>query len=128
MIAGTFVLQSGGRVLARAQKVSAFVRAFDIDLAGRPLELKPASVWKREFGLFENGVQVGRVGPARWFGRRAVIDLPRTSHCRPSWSCSGWCWSCGAGPPAPRRRPARREADALAPCLVAVSVPAAPSA
>ena len=76
LLAGTFVLQSGERALARARKASAFVRAFDIDLAGRPLELKAASVWRREFGLFENGVQVGRISPVGWFGRRAVIDLP----------------------------------------------------
>jgi hypothetical protein len=76
MLAGTFVLQSGGRTVARARKVSAFVRAFDIDLAGRPLELMAASVWRREFGLFESGAQVGRISPVGWFGRRAVIDLP----------------------------------------------------
>jgi hypothetical protein len=76
MLAGAFVLQSGDRALVRARKVSAFVRAFDIDLAGRPLELKATSVWSREFGLFEGGVQVGRISPAGWFGRRAVIDLP----------------------------------------------------
>jgi hypothetical protein len=76
LLGGTFVLQSGDRALARARKGSAFVRAFDIDLAGRPLELKATSVWTREFGLFEGGVPVGRIGPAGWFGRRAVIDLP----------------------------------------------------
>ena len=76
LLAGTFVLQSGERALARAQKVSAFARAFAIDLAGRPLELKATSVWTREFGLSEGGVPVGRIGPAGWFGRRAVIDLP----------------------------------------------------
>jgi hypothetical protein len=76
LLAGTFVLQSGELTLARARKVSVFARAFDIDLAGRPLELKATSVWGREFGLFENGVQVGRIGPVGWFGRRAVIDLP----------------------------------------------------
>jgi hypothetical protein len=76
LLGGTFVLQSGERLVARARKASAFVRAFDIDLSGRPLELKATSVWSREFGLFEGGVQVGRIGPAAWFGRRAVIDLP----------------------------------------------------
>lgn len=76
MLAGTFVLQSGELTLARARKASAFLRAFDIDLAGRPLELKATSVWRREFGLFENGVQVGRIAPAGRFGRQAVIDLP----------------------------------------------------
>jgi hypothetical protein len=75
MLAGTFVLQSGERALARAQKVSAFVRAFDIDLAGRPMELKAISFWAREVGLFENGVRVGRIGPVGWFGRQVVIDL-----------------------------------------------------
>ena len=76
MLAGTFVLQSEERTLARARKASAFVRAFDIDLAGRPMELKAVSVWRREFGLFENDVQVGRISPVRWFGWHAVIDLP----------------------------------------------------
>ena len=76
LLAGTFVLRSGERALARARKASAFARAFAIDLAGRPLELKATSFWGREFGLFENGTQVGRIGPAGWFGRRAVIDLP----------------------------------------------------
>jgi hypothetical protein len=76
LLAGTFVLQSGERALARARKASAFLRAFDIDLAGRPLELKATSFWAREFVLFEGGVPVGRIGPAGWFGRRAVIDLP----------------------------------------------------
>jgi hypothetical protein len=74
--AGTFVLQSGERALARARKASAFARAFAVDLAGRPLELKATSVWSRAFGLFEGGVPVGRIGPAGWFGRQAVIDLP----------------------------------------------------
>ena len=76
LLAGTFVLQSGERALARAQKASAFLRAFDIDLAGRPLELKATSFWTREFVLFEGGVPVGRIAPAGWFGRRAVIDPP----------------------------------------------------
>jgi hypothetical protein len=76
LLAGTFVLQSGERTLARARKASAFVRAFDIDFADRPMELKAASVWRREFGLFENGAQVGRISPAGWFSWQAVIDLP----------------------------------------------------
>jgi hypothetical protein len=76
LLAGTFMLQSGERTLARARKASVFARAFDIDLAGRPMELKAASVWRREFGLFENGVQVGRISPTGWFSWQAVIDLP----------------------------------------------------
>jgi hypothetical protein len=76
LLAGTFVLQLGERTLARARKASVFVRAFDIDLAGQPIELKAASVWRREFGLFENGEQVGRISPTGWFSWQAVLDLP----------------------------------------------------
>jgi hypothetical protein len=73
---GTFALLQGDRVLARAHKVSAFSRAFDVDLAGRPLELKALSVWSRRFGLFENNAQIGWIGPSSWLGRIAVTDLP----------------------------------------------------
>jgi hypothetical protein len=76
IVQGTFVLQSRGQVLARAQKVSAFSRAFDIDCAGQQLELKAVSIWTRQFGLFRNGRQIGRIGPRGWLGRSAVIDLP----------------------------------------------------
>jgi hypothetical protein len=71
-----YALLHGDHVLARAKKVSVFSRAFNIDLAGRPLELKALSFWSRRFGLFENESQVGSIRPASWFGRRVVLDLP----------------------------------------------------
>ena len=73
---GTFALQSGDQVLAQAQKVGAFTRAFEVNFAGRQLELKALSAWKRQFGLFENGAQIGHIGPTNWLRRKAVIDLP----------------------------------------------------
>src|SRR5438270_12778801 len=48
MLEGTFVLRSGDLVLARAQK--GFTRTFDIDVAGRHMELKALAFWTREFG------------------------------------------------------------------------------
>ena len=74
LLEGTFVLQSGEQVLARAQK--GFTRTFDVDVAGRHLELKAVSIWTREFGLFENDAQIGRIEPAGWLGRKAIIELP----------------------------------------------------
>jgi hypothetical protein len=73
---GTFAMRSGGRVVASARKPSAFFRAFEVELPGRCFELKAVSVWGREFGLYEGEVLVGRIGPASWLGRAAVLDLP----------------------------------------------------
>jgi hypothetical protein len=73
---GTFAMRSGGRLVASARKPSAFFRAFEVELPGRRYELKAASVWGREFGLYEGDALIGRIGPASWLGRSAVIDLP----------------------------------------------------
>jgi hypothetical protein len=76
MLEGTFVLRSGDLVLVRAQK--GFTRTFDIDVAGRHMELKALSFWTREFGLFENNALIGRIGPRSWLGRKATIELPES--------------------------------------------------
>ena len=76
VLEGTFAMRSGDRVVARARKPSAFARAVDVELAGRRFELRAVSVWRREFGLFDGADLVGRIGPAAWLGRSAVIDLP----------------------------------------------------
>ena len=69
-------MRSAGRVVASARKPSAFFRAFEVELPGRRFELKAVSVWGREFGLYEGETLIGRIGPASWLGRSAVIDLP----------------------------------------------------
>jgi hypothetical protein len=76
ILQGTFSLRCGDQVLARAQKAGVFSRAFAVDLPDRGLELKALSVWGRRFGLFEDGQQLGSIGPTAWLGRRAEIDLP----------------------------------------------------
>ena len=76
MLEGTFVLRTGDLVLARAQK--GFTRNFDLDVAGRHMELKALSFWTREFGLFENNALIGRIGPSGWLRRKAIIELPES--------------------------------------------------
>lgn len=73
VLRGTFELQSGDGVLAHAQK-AAFFRAFNVGFTDRNLELKALSIFTREFGLFEHGVQIGRIGPTGWLTRKAVVD------------------------------------------------------
>jgi hypothetical protein len=68
MLEGTFVLRPGDLILARAQK--GFTRTFDIDVAGRHMELKALSLWTREFGVFENNALVGRIGTSSWLGAK----------------------------------------------------------
>jgi hypothetical protein len=73
---GTFARRSGRRLVASARQPSAFFRAFEVELTGRRFELKAVSVWSREFGLYEGETLIGRIGPASWLGRSAVLDLP----------------------------------------------------
>jgi hypothetical protein len=76
VLEGTFAMRAGDRVVASARKPSAFFRAFEVEVSGRRYELKAVSIWSREFGLYEGESLVGRIGPASWLGRSAVIDLP----------------------------------------------------
>jgi hypothetical protein len=76
MLLGTFALWQGERMLAHAQKTSVFLRAFEVETEGRALTLSAVSPFRREFGLFHDGVQIGRIYPRSWPGRTAVVELP----------------------------------------------------
>ncbi len=76
MLQGTFALRQSDQVLASARKTSVFMRAFDVETEGRQLTLSAVSVWRREFGLYHDGIQIGCIYPRSWLGRTAVIDLP----------------------------------------------------
>lgn len=76
LMEGTFAMRSAGRVVARARKPSAFSSTFEVELPGRRLELRAASVWGHTFEVFEGGAPLGRIAPVSWLGREAVIDLP----------------------------------------------------
>lgn len=74
---GTFALRHGEDVLARAQKMF-WRRGFVVEFAGRSLELKAIHFWGREYGVFENGRELGTVGPTGWFGREYAVELPES--------------------------------------------------
>ena len=72
----SFVLEGAGSALARAEKTSAFRRAFAIAHRGEEYTLRARSAWRREMVLFDGEVEIGRVAPERAWGRRARADLP----------------------------------------------------
>ena len=72
---GTYVLQSGDKVVARAKKVDS--RAFELYFALRRVELRALSAWgKQQYGLFESEAQIGHISATEALRRKAVIDLP----------------------------------------------------
>ena len=73
---GAFVLEKGGAVLARAEKVSAFHRSFAIEHEGLRYTLRAASVFGRSFLLVHGPRAIGSVSPAGMFTRRTLVDLP----------------------------------------------------
>jgi hypothetical protein len=73
----SFVLEGAGSALARAEKRSAFRRAFAIAHGGNEYTLRARSAWRREMVLFDDEVEIGGVAPERAWGRRARADLPQ---------------------------------------------------
>lgn len=76
VLRGAFVLERDGVVVAEAAKPSAFRNTFEIALGERALTFRKVSIWRREFGLFHDGQQIGGVSPAGLFTRRVLIRLP----------------------------------------------------
>jgi endo-1,4-beta-mannosidase len=73
---GDFVLEHNGKVVARAAKPSAFQSRFEVEVAGKVLELRKLSIWNRRFGVFDGETQEGGIYPVGFFTRRASVDLP----------------------------------------------------
>ncbi|GIV59635.1 hypothetical protein GQ464_014325 [Rhodocaloribacter litoris] len=78
LLGGRFLLACDDRVVASAEKPSAFRRRFEIDFAGERYVLRPASWASRRYVLCQNDRPVGSIRPARPFSRRALADLPET--------------------------------------------------
>lgn len=72
---GSFVLESKGTVIARANKPSVFSRRMIIEFGKERRELKPYSMFSRKFHLLSGKAVVGRLSPTRWYSRRMHIDL-----------------------------------------------------
>ncbi|MBM3470135.1 MAG: hypothetical protein FJX73_05000 [Armatimonadetes bacterium] len=73
---GDFVLESGGAVLARAEKPSAFRRSFVIEHEGRRYTLRSRSAFLRAFVLLDGSAEVGSITPEGMLTRRADVTLP----------------------------------------------------
>lgn len=76
LLSGSFVLESEGAILARADKPSALYRSFLVKHDGKEYTLEAESVGYRKFVLSEGGQQIGSVYPEHALTRRSVIDFP----------------------------------------------------
>ncbi|MFQ5889571.1 MAG: hypothetical protein ACE5JR_05910 [Gemmatimonadota bacterium] len=73
---GPFVLETEGRVLARAEKLSALRRIFRVTAGERRYTLKAASPFRREFVLLQGERRVGSMRPESVLRRVAVAEFP----------------------------------------------------
>jgi hypothetical protein len=77
LASGAFILETGGSVVARAEKPSAFHRCFVIEYGGRLFTLRAKSAFGREFILFDDGPnEIGFIAPEGIFTRRAIAGFP----------------------------------------------------
>jgi hypothetical protein len=77
-MSGKFVLESGGAIVASAQKPSSLRRRLLIEHAGRHYELKPRDMFTRTYVLREGTAVVGTLSATGLFTRRMNVDLPET--------------------------------------------------
>jgi hypothetical protein len=73
---GDFVIEAGGRELARATKRSAFTHTVIVHFSGKDYTLLKPSIWRRAFALMDGDRQIGSIAPESLWTRRAAADLP----------------------------------------------------
>jgi hypothetical protein len=76
LVSGSFLLEAGGEVLARADKPSALFRSLEVEHRGARYILEAESALMRKFVLKEGEREVGSIYPEHAFTSRAVVDLP----------------------------------------------------
>ena len=76
LMSGAFILELDGTVLARAEKPSAFHRAFLIEHAGKQYTLRAKSAFRRAFLLLDGSREIGSLSPEGIFTRRATVEFP----------------------------------------------------
>jgi len=69
---GDFVIEAGGRELARATKPSAFRDTIILHYCGRDYTLLKPSIWRRTFALLDGERQIGTIEPESAWTRRAI--------------------------------------------------------
>ncbi len=72
---GAFVLSSSGDEIARADKPSALLRSFSINVDGSSYILKAASPFQRAFVLPNDRERLGTIRPQGVFSRKAIVDI-----------------------------------------------------
>lgn len=75
-MAGDFIIEAGGRELARATKPSAFRDTMIVHYGGRDYALRKPSVWRRAFVVMDGERQIGSISPESAWTRRATADVP----------------------------------------------------
>jgi len=75
-MSGDFIIEAGGRQLARATKPSAFRHTIIVHYRGKDYTLRKPSVWRRAFVLMDGERQIGSIAPASTWTRRATAELP----------------------------------------------------
>ncbi len=73
---GVFVLENGGRVLAKAEKASFLSRRFEVTAGHRRMTFRAASPWRRQFVLHHGARQIGSLRPVRLLARTVTLDFP----------------------------------------------------
>jgi hypothetical protein len=74
----SFVLESEGKVVARAKRPRLFARALNIEYSDHRYKLRAKSAFRRQFLLMDGATQIGSISPQGLFSRKAVVDLPET--------------------------------------------------
>jgi hypothetical protein len=73
---GDFIIEAGGRQLARATKPSAFRDTMIVHVGGKDYTLQKPSLWRRAFTLMDGDRQIGSIAPESLWTYRSAADLP----------------------------------------------------
>jgi hypothetical protein len=74
LFSGTYVLERGTHVVARAYRRSMFRTSFDVVWGDKTLALRKLSIWRPTYGVFENDEQIGTVKPVGFLSQRGTLD------------------------------------------------------
>lgn len=76
LASGKFIIDTGGRPIAKAVKQSALKRAFEVETNEKRFILKPKSALSRTFVLQHGDRTVGTIAPLRALSRKITANLP----------------------------------------------------
>ena len=77
LLAGDFLLEKDGKVIARASKPSILENRFEVELPDRRLVLRKLSWLHWRYGVFDGDKEIGTVYPQPGiFTRHVNVDLP----------------------------------------------------